>query len=588
MTRASTKPGPKQPYNPKTATMLPEAIHATVHADAVNRVSEFFNATPTDILREVFQNARRARATRIDVTTEEPGVVRIDDNGHGIADPTVLLAFGRSQWDKREHEEPAGMGMYALANSTCTITSKSELMEHGWRVTLEPDHYRGLKHAKVIAEPAVTRRGTSISIKSNEHIGHAMRECARFLPIEVWWNGKRTEQDRFRDSKQTVSVNEDDDLSLIIDANWYFGDYTTDDKKKMSAAFVTRINFHGHVISDHLQMPVVNGIHHYWNARIEVHKCPSLKLVLPARKEVVRTPFLAELRHRVEKAIYEAIEKCAPDDPRARLSHESWTRAYEVLGRKLPQPPIELPTWSPSTPENRLEREQTPRETLKPETTNVLVVPTLTTAPVQVMLQHAIDHDQSTNLKVYEADDRYAGFTRYKALPQIREVTVESEQNAPGTERKANATAEPLPFVKRIRLRVATETLGGNTGEVVLETNMAFETQERDGYPHSPGMMLTAENQPPPQQIEERIMTAFYEDSNNGEDSDTQREKFREEIQKMLEKVLLGEKEAFRRTVHRALDDNIGRRLKHRGTIIIRYDPNGSCAIVDESQLATN
>ena len=533
--------------------MLPDTIQATVHADAIKRVSQFFNATPVDMLREVFQNARRAGATRIDVTSQD-GVIRIDDDGRGIADPAVLLAFGQSQWHEREHEHPAGMGIYALANNTCTITSKTDLMERGWRVTVEPDHYRGLAQAKVTGDPAVTRRGTSISIRSEQDIGHAMQICAQFLPIAVWWNGTPVEQEQFRDTQGTVSVDEQADLSLIVRANPYFGGYRTYDKEKMSTAFETQINFHGHVISDHLQMPVVTGIHHYWNARIEVHDCPDLKLVLPARKEVVRTAFLDALRERVETAIYEAIDRCAPDDHRARLSHESWTRACQVLGRELPQPPIELVQWSASTPENWLDRGQNTYDTLKPETSGVLVVPTGTTGPVQVMLEHAIEHDDTASLKVYEADERYAGFAAYGALPQIRQVTVETDPNTEETPSETNGSEDASPFVKRIRLRIATETPDGVAGEIVLRTNMAFASQDEGSYPADTGLILTREDQPSSDQIEERLMTAFYQESDNCDESDTtQRDKFRQDIEKVLEKLLLGDQEALRRTIHRAV-----------------------------------
>ena len=46
---------------------LPATIRASVHEDAIGRVTRFFNATTLETLNELFQNARRAGATRVDV-----------------------------------------------------------------------------------------------------------------------------------------------------------------------------------------------------------------------------------------------------------------------------------------------------------------------------------------------------------------------------------------------------------------------------------------------------------------------------------------------------------------------------------------
>ena len=566
--------------------MLPTTIYATIEPSTIDRVSQFFNATMVDMLREVFQNARRAGATKIDVTTV-PGSVRIDDNGCGIPYPEVLLAFGRSRWENRDHEDPAGMGMYALANNTCVISSKTDQMDHGWTVTLKPEHYRGVAPAEVFRDATVTRRGTSITIHSELYIGHAMEMCARYLPIEVYWNETRMDQDSFACSIGRTSRHEHYGLSFLIRANPYFGGYDQYDKKEMSSTFETRINFHGHVIEARLQMPVVTGIHSYWNARIDVHNCPDLKLVLPARKEVVWTPFLNKLRRQVETAIYETIEKCKPDDRKARLSHESWMRGCEVLGRQLPVPPIELVHWSPRTPENQLEKAASHHETVNRDTTGTLIVPAGTTAPVQVMLQQAVQH-RPASVRLYEPNKRYTGFEEYRALPQIDKMTVETDPDEPGNETRANDYEKRSPFVKRIFLRIATRTLNGDVGQVLLQTNLAFTNQENGSAPEAAGLLLTTEERPSAEDIENLMMTAFYTECDVDESDTTQREKFREAIQKELESLLLGPDEAIRRAVHRALDTNLRWRLKDHEPIVIRYDPKGSCAIVNELESATN
>ena len=62
-------------------------IHARVDDNAIERVTRFFNARLGSILGELFQNARRAGATEIDVRTTMTGI-EVSDNGHGMNEGT--------------------------------------------------------------------------------------------------------------------------------------------------------------------------------------------------------------------------------------------------------------------------------------------------------------------------------------------------------------------------------------------------------------------------------------------------------------------------------------------------------------------
>ena len=100
-----------------TTQQMPRQITASIHQDAINRVGDFFDATISTITNELLQNSRRAGATRVDVTINAVGRIKIADDGAGIADPKTILAFGLSQWNPTtaESENPAGMGLYSLA-----------------------------------------------------------------------------------------------------------------------------------------------------------------------------------------------------------------------------------------------------------------------------------------------------------------------------------------------------------------------------------------------------------------------------------------------------------------------------------------
>ncbi len=93
-------------------------------AGSLARVTRFFDGTPEQTVTELLQNARRAGATRIaaDMLQADgdadipPGEARfrITDDGAGIADPQVLLSFGRSVWTDGPgaREDAAGMGFF--------------------------------------------------------------------------------------------------------------------------------------------------------------------------------------------------------------------------------------------------------------------------------------------------------------------------------------------------------------------------------------------------------------------------------------------------------------------------------------------
>ena len=103
-----------------------KTIRAVVHEAAISKVSRFFDATTEQIISELLQNARRANASRVDITTRYDRTVTISDNGHGIADPATLLSFGQSDWsvETARAEDPAGMGIFSLARRRTRIASR--------------------------------------------------------------------------------------------------------------------------------------------------------------------------------------------------------------------------------------------------------------------------------------------------------------------------------------------------------------------------------------------------------------------------------------------------------------------------------
>lgn len=108
--------------------MLPATIATSVAPETIAKVGRLFNGSVHDVLNELLQNARRAGATTITITTAGNAgdrLLHIVDDGSGIADPAAIVTLGRSGWaaETRNREDPAGMGVFSLAGRDVIIRS---------------------------------------------------------------------------------------------------------------------------------------------------------------------------------------------------------------------------------------------------------------------------------------------------------------------------------------------------------------------------------------------------------------------------------------------------------------------------------
>ena len=96
---------------------LPDRIRARIHNKALSRIPRMFDAGCDTILAELLQNARRSGTDHVFVTyrqdTDYPeyGVISIEDNGFGIAQPEIILLYGANAWQDAvtEREDAAGV-----------------------------------------------------------------------------------------------------------------------------------------------------------------------------------------------------------------------------------------------------------------------------------------------------------------------------------------------------------------------------------------------------------------------------------------------------------------------------------------------
>src|SRR5215510_4234176 len=81
-------------------------------------IKRAFTGDINEVLSEIFQNAMRAGAKNVWITTDDRGFAYQDD-GRGLRDESdfeSLLKLGESGWDQRveEEQQPMGLGIHSL------------------------------------------------------------------------------------------------------------------------------------------------------------------------------------------------------------------------------------------------------------------------------------------------------------------------------------------------------------------------------------------------------------------------------------------------------------------------------------------
>src|SRR5580765_7564443 len=111
-------------------------ISAQVNPRLLTKANRLFTGSLSGRIIEILQNARRAGATRVEITNDG-GLVTVRDNGKGISDFSKLLDLGNSGWDEEfeSSEDPAGVGLFCLAPRSVRVRSEGHcavIEKEGW------------------------------------------------------------------------------------------------------------------------------------------------------------------------------------------------------------------------------------------------------------------------------------------------------------------------------------------------------------------------------------------------------------------------------------------------------------------------
>ena len=346
-------------------TAYPETITARLDDTMLERVTRMYKADAADAFAELLQNARRAGAShvKVDLTSNLPSSkdgnpeariqVTVTDDGSGIDDPQVILAYGRNGWtsETTTSEDAAGMGLLALAAIGCNITSWSKGAAKAWQATLEPAHFQGQKPATIQTTKAPSSTsGTRITFTlktSLNTVSAALQAQAEFFPLPIHLTCQDIPQPLtqrpFLDASKPSETYQGVAYAVMDTYRTYNGTPPKD------------LNFHG--ITLHANLPTLTDAwKHRYETCADVHECSALKLVLPGRKDVVENDFLHNLRIHLNQTLLQAIS----DDPNGDLTHAQYKRAKTFTTPVAARP--QLHRWHPTNA-----RDDTPFHTSRPE-----------------------------------------------------------------------------------------------------------------------------------------------------------------------------------------------------------------------------
>ena len=553
-------------------------IRAHVDPTAISRVSRFFDASTTQIIHEMLQNARRAGATSVLVDVDATRVT-ITDNGRGIADPAILLAFGTSGWDEAatRNEDPAGMGFFSLARRDAVIDSAPAPDGEPWRIELQPEHFLGRLDAEVRpgGQPP-TPHGTRVSFSHNgdsEGIKDAVRNAARYGPLDVSFDNQPVERADFLAENQVVHTETHGGVRIGV----RHGPTTAWDRP--------RLNFHGLQI-DCEHLPTVMPVDEYggrtadpWWVMVDVIEAPELELVLPARKQVVRNAFLQRLAHNCRATIFRAIRNQGKE---TRLTRADALEAKEH-GITLPVPLPELHTWKPRTANDWDWDPSLHRRTLPVRPANGCV-PLLMNARLDAPTQQVITRTLEGNgmlEHVFHPKPGFEGYPWYDAIERITRIEVTAEADGRITSvTNTTAMSDSSRRFDRITVELHVENTRCEARTIRLDTDAALLSNEPE-TPDEIEVLLTRNATIDTDALTRLMTNSFFTASEDSEsDSEwTQRTAFERDCRLIAASMIESRDEARTAHLEGLARDHLANALESGETLTIGRDRDGSLQI---------
>lgn len=456
-------------------TIIPRVAEA-----AIAKADRLFNGTLRDVLAETMQNARRAGATRVDLrtrVTEGAKHLVIDDDGRGVDDPQLLVTLGGSGWggDIERAEDPAGMGLFALAGKRTRIMSRRA--GRAMALCIEPGAWTRAAPIPVEQWPcAADEHGTAIDVELpaawSAELERAAEAAAYHFPLPVTLDGAELKRADFL--ARAVRIEEWQGLRIgVIPRGRDFHE--------------SSLNFHGVTVA-HPIAAVRDADGRCLHVRVDVRDCAALRLVLPARKEIVACPFVDELAREATAAIYRHMATL----PSHRLAHTEWAEA-RALGVELPEAAAGLAAWRPAARDCDSQR---PAGTADRHGPDLIVMAATADTWGEHCFARALGAAPALEARLVEPLPAFAGYAWYDRLTRLTRLAVEAgretgERLWPHADDGDAAAQGPDDFrCDWIRWKARIEPFGKKARHIRLEGDVLIVPDE-DTWSDDPAEALT-------------------------------------------------------------------------------------------------
>ena len=526
------------------------------------------------ILAELFDEARRARASRIDVQLASAGattLVTVAGDGACIADPALRRGLADPAWmgDAADAAFPAGLGLPVLALRGATVRWRT-LDAHsspgpGLRLALAPAHLAGGESAWVEPDDTVPWPcGVMIAFEAGEPVAAiraAVEAAARHHPLPVALEEEPVPRRAFLDG----AVHAEPWRGFV------FGVFDGPPE----AAATGDLNLHGRVVAAGLpRVTTLDGA--LWTVRAGAGEGPELSLARPACAEAAVTPFLVSLRDAARRAIYRAM---AEAERAPRLSRADTLRAAEA-GIAMAEPVPALLPWRPAVADP-----ERPADRPAPVAVHdgAMVMDAELDAPAAQALYRALVR-AGVDARVLAPEPRLAGAGWYDRLPRIRDVVVRVTVGGavcpldavPGRAEGAFREARPEAIAFDLRLAYP---YTDRTPVMTLDADLAFAGPE-GAHLDEARPLVTVASDLDPETLAALVRAAWFctSDAPDADAWATQAARADDRARRLAWSVLASEDEARRRAIAHAVTSELGWLLPHDRRVDITVE-HGRAAV---------
>ncbi|MFK0166542.1 ATP-binding protein [Rhizobium sp. NPDC090279] len=529
------------------------SFHAYVAAEAIEKVGRLFNASIDDILNELLQNARRAGATKVVIDQivhpRFGDAIRIADDGAGLDDPRSLFSLGYSNWSETlsRSEDAAGMGFFALANRGAIVLARQKNTENAWTIEATPDAFHGRQLINAQLGPKGHAGMTVIFPEgTNDNLADAVCRAARHFPLPVDFNGAPMASADFLNGASRVEEWRGIRIGVFDrDLAYGYGD---------------NANFHG--VTLRILLPWLRqSWHSSYCARIDVVDCAYLKLVLPARKEVVRDAMYEGLVLEINRVYFRLVAAGGPHS----LAFSDYQRALS-LGVELQEAEPFLRPFFPAFAESDRNETVAPR----PVGPNAHIYEGGGPLEEQnVARAFAVWNDAPP---IFEPNHAYAGYVWYDRLSWI---TLKNYRMIMGDVVEEIDPDDSFETEGRPdRLEMALEVLDTHVAEIRhLETDLLVAGPDY-GTLEEVDIRVTRQSTITPAKLQTFLIDALFSPSDDAEDAsyEQQLEWFTDAAEDRSINLLQSEADADLNAIVRAVERELVWRVPKHGSIVIRID----------------